>query len=221
MDGDLSGGGHTLAVRTAELVPARRGLRLDGGRAFQAEVQILSADGLTAVRREHIRARAQGGGSFRRQVKLLIGGVVTGGFDGQNAVDVDLGVFVVVHDQGQVGERAGGHLELAPQPQLAVGPDGGRLVEGIAPGDGGGDRGRGQDDPAWRVAGGEPAGEGFDELNLAGFERRAVGAEDVVKPQRRLGSAPGGAPWESPWPAENRCRRAPLRGGSAWIVRAP
>src|SRR5262245_55195423 len=88
----------------------------------QADVDVLTAAGLPARDGQHVGARAERPPRFFGDGHFLVGGGVAGQPGGQDAVEVDLRVLVMMQLQMQMRDRPLGQKYLASQPDRASVP---------------------------------------------------------------------------------------------------
>src|ERR1035437_9437114 len=91
-----------------------------------------------AVHGNQIFAGLEGGPAFWCQRKDIVVAVKSTGFERKQAVDVNLGIFIVMQPGADIVEISRRHIHFPPQPDVVRPPSG-------------------ADDGAWRVACAKPA----------------------------------------------------------------
>src|SRR5262249_54514137 len=88
----------------------------------EAGVDVLAARGLVTMNRDYVPARLERANRFRGDIEIVVVPDPTLGLGGEDTVEVDLGVFVVVHGQAHFVEARLHEGELAPQPDVGASP---------------------------------------------------------------------------------------------------
>src|ERR1700677_142353 len=89
----------------------------------QSHVNVLSAGGLVAMNGQRVNARFESGSRFGTQIELLIMLDKARKFGGQDAIEINLQVLVVMRLELKTAQVLGSKGKLSPEPNVVCVPN--------------------------------------------------------------------------------------------------